>query len=223
MTVTVVIKNVAAISPIVTEKKVEISSDSSIQELLDKVDYSAADLSDYYEFSGRFNWNTSAFPYIISNGVIVYEPLFEETKIQNFLDTHHISNNTINITVGFPHTGGAGFPNIAEIWNNTWHVLEAISVLCTLSGVNIPQIIAKFGDYVLKKNRKPQIAFDIVYLRDCWNHFELAELLEMSCEEAKNLLVLLGYEYDRKRMQYMRGENVNSIKEKLKEIKIHDI
>ena len=192
MNITVVIKNIAMDFPTVTEKKVEISPDSSIQDLLDKVNSSLADLSDYYEFSGDFSWNTSSFPYKVSNGIVVDEPLFSETTIQEFFDTHAISDNTVHITVGYPQAGGPGFLDIAEIWNNTWHVLEAISVLCTLSGVNIPQIIAKFGDYVLKKNRKPQIAFDIIYSRDCWNHFELAELLEMSCEETKNLLSFFG-------------------------------
>lgn len=68
----------------------------------------------------------------------------------------------------------------------------------------------------------PNIIFDIVYSRAQWNHYDLAERLDFEPEKAKELLKLLGYTYDRKKMLYVQSEHIDEIQKQWENIPLID-
>lgn len=208
----------------VKDKKqiLEVNDNTTISELLAMVNYNFADLSEYYEFSGDYTWNTTTLPYIIKNDHVIYNVEYCNTLLTDFFNTHNITDNTIRIVVGYPQAGGPGWLTVMGIWEYAYPILNDIAVLITITGgaISLFNFLKK-----LKKKKKteiPQTIFDIVYSRKMWNHNELAVLLNISNDNAKSWLKLLGYIYDRKKQCYIQGKDVPIIKKKLKKIKIKD-
>ena len=213
---------IAADPPTEKEYIVELPDSATVQDLLDRIGSSLADLSNYYELSGAFAWNDFYLPYLETNGDILYDVPYAQAKLTDFLATHHIENGEVRIVAGYPQAGGPGFLELAQIWQQVEPILEQIELLLSL-GVTAGGIAKGLCAVLKKKKRTPHVCFDIVFSRKSWNHVELGERLELSAEEAKNLLRLCGYEYDRKRMQYIQTARSDDLKDKLKSIQIHDI
>lgn len=216
------IKNIALDESAVIEKIVEIDENATLENLICELECGWADLSEYYEFSGVLTWNTDVLPYAIVGYKIVYDVPFSETKVSDFIKTHSIKNETFYITVGYPWAGGPGFITLLEMWDNAYPVLEQIAVLLTL-GIAAKDVIKWFCHIFKKREQTPQVCFDIIFSRNQWNHFELAGLLDVPEEKAKELLKLFGYQYDRVQMQYIQGEQTLEIKQKLLSIETRDI
>ena len=56
-----------------------------------------------------------------------------------------------------------------------------------------------------------------------WNHHELASLLDIEPDRAKDLLKVFGYQYDNSKMLYTQRDDVDEIKSKLVDVKSLDI
>lgn len=216
------ITNIALYEPTVIERIVETGENTTVESLIRELECGWADLSEYYEFSGRLTWNTDVLPYAIVGDKIVYDIPFSDAKVFDFIKTHDIKNETVNITVGYPWAGGPGFITLVEMWDNAYPILEQIAVLLTL-GVATKDVIKWFCHIFKKREQAPQVCFDIIFSRKQWNHFELAGLLDVPEEKAKELLKLFGYQYDRVQMQYIQGEQTSEIKQKLLSIETRDI
>ena len=80
------------------------------------------------------------------------------------------------------------------------------------------KIVKSIGKIFEHRRKAPNTVFDIVYTRSQWNHFELAELLQLEPEYIKHLLKALGYVYDRKKMTYVQSEYIDDIHDKLNKI-----
>lgn len=223
MNVKVLIYNIALDTPQKTEHIVETNDSMTIQELLSEANSGWADLSDYYPLSGVFTWNDALLPYLFTDGKASYNVTFEDAKVKDFLSTHNISENTIRVTTGYPWAGGPGFLALVQIWENVYPFLEAIAVLVTISGFSLKDLYSYLRKHFLKKEQPPQTCFDIVFSRRYWNSSELAKLLDIEPERAKELLRLFDYHYDRTQMQYIQGECTNEIKEKLMNVEVRDI
>lgn len=223
MNVKVLVYNIAMDTPQETEHIVEVNDSMTIQELLAKAESGWADLSDYYPMSGAFTWNDPLLPYLFIDGKAVYDVAFEDAKVRDFLSTHNISNHTIRVTTGYPWAGGPGFLALVQIWKDIYPYLEAIAVLVTISGFSLKDLYFYLSNHFLKKECPPQTCFDIVFSRACWNASELARLLDIEPERAKELLRLFDYRYDRTQMQYIQGECTNEVKEKLMNVEVRDI
>lgn len=219
----VLAKNIALDTPQETEHIVEANDNMTIQELLDEANTGWADLSDYYPLSGVFAWNDAVLPYLFTDGKVSYDIAFENAKVKDFLSTHNICDNTIRVTTGYPWAGGPGFLELVQIWDNIYPYLEAIAVLVTITGVSLKELYSYLRKRFLKKEQPPQTCFDIVFSRRYWNASELAELLDIEQERAKELLKLLDYSYDRTQMQYIQGERTKEIKEQLMNAEVRDV
>lgn len=221
MKINVKIKNVLFDTSNIKEYDVLISEKATIQDLIIETGYGTADLSEYYHFSGEFSWNEAFLPYIISNNIVYYDVPYTIAKVTDFLSTHNIKDNSIQIIVGYPQAGGIGCMELAEIWAQVYPVLEQIAVILDILVASI-DTIKWFIKLFSKRKRSPQSCFDIIYSRKNWNHFELAALLNIPKDKAKELLKLLGYKYNPKLMQYVQDKDIENIKEELRKIKVID-
>ncbi|EOU2024379.1 hypothetical protein C4D21_14600, partial [Clostridium perfringens] len=57
--------------------------------------------------------------------------------------------------------------------------------------------------------------------KDKWNHYELAEYMEITPEESKNLLKGFGYKWDNSKKIYINRNNLKEILEKFSKISIY--
>lgn len=222
MEIKIQIKNIAMENPEVSECVVALPENASIQDLIDSIGWGTADLSEYYPLSGVFSWNSSYVPYLFVNGKVEYDVLFESAHIKDFIYTHNISDNTIKVVVGYPWAGGPGFLELKEIWGHVWPCIEAIAVVCTISGFSLKDLYNYLRTKFMDKGQPPHTCFDIVFSRKQWNALELAKLLDVDVDKAKDLLALCDYQYDRKQQQYMQSNHTEECKKKLTEVQVYD-
>lgn len=155
MKITVLVNNIACNNPLVTEHEIEISEDMTLQDLLDSLDCSMADVSNYFEISGVFAWNSSYCPYILTKQGIQYNLPYDKVKVFDFINTHEIRNNTLRVTTGYPQAGGPGFIEAKEIWDAVQPHLNNIAIFCTIFGVSISGIITSIRSHFEKRKYRP--------------------------------------------------------------------
>ncbi|MCL2841207.1 MAG: hypothetical protein FWE05_10600 [Defluviitaleaceae bacterium] len=206
--------------------EVEIFEETTIQQMLDSISISIADLSEYYALSGIFTFNTIALPYVVSSdGKVYWNMLYADTKVKDFLVTHNICDNTIVVKTGHIQAGGPGFIKLYEIWMSIYPIIDQF---VTVTG--LIAIVGGAGKWVhsLFKGKKekyipPQSYFDLIFSRKEWNHFELADFLEVNKDDAKQLLQVFGYQYNPSRLLYVQQKESLALREKLSKINVLDI
>ena len=196
-----------------------ITEDTTLQQLIGD----NPDLSEYYDLSRPFSFNCCFLPYIInSKGMVEWGVLFENAKVKDFLLTHKIKNHTITAKVGYPKASGPGIKDAIEIWNMIYPILNSV-VLIVVTG----SIIKNAGKWVhslfSRKSIPPHPCFDLIFSRKVWNHFELAKMLDITPDEAKDLIKLFGYKYDPAQMLFVQQPDSLVLKEKLSKIDVRDI
>ena len=223
MKLDIVIRNAALDEQAPQKKVIILDDDATIQQLLNAVGCMNADLSHYYPFSGVFTWNDPLLPYLFTDGKAIYFVPFEKAKVKDFLHTHNISDDTIHITTDYPWAGGPGFLPLEEIWESVFPILTIIATFVTISGFSLRDLFCYLQNHFLPEQQPPQTCFDIIFSRKRWNSSELAELLDLEQERAKELLKAFGYLYVPKQQQYIQGEKSEEIRRKLSDVKALDI
>jgi len=185
--------------------EVNINYDQPMNELLDFLENPSADVSKYYDLSSPYCYYKDTFPYISTKeNVLIWNSPFNETKIEDFLYTHHITDNTIIVDVGEPQAGGSGIKEIMELWQDIQALLEALAVYITII-VGVPELIKKIKVKFIKANVPPQSVLDYIFSNEELEHKQLARKLSLSEEETKLLIRGLGYEWDKSKKLYIRG------------------
>ena len=202
---------------------VTLKDDASISDLLQAAGYATADFSGYYPFSGKLCFGDPYLPYVISDRKVLYDVPFDTARVADFINTMEIADQKIEITVGMPWAGGPGLCDVVQMWESAKPVFEAVAIFCSISGISVMMIIERICNLFKKRRQKPQTIFDIVYRKQMWNHHELAALLEIEPERAKDILKLLGYQYDNSRKLYTQKDNIEDIKRELTQIQSLDI
>lgn len=223
MVIKALVTSVAKDEPCTKECTVEISEQASLQNLFDELGCGLADISDYYEFSGRFARNNFFCPFILAANGIQYNLPYTDVMLADFIHTHSIVGNEIRIVTGYPQAGGPGFVELVEIWNDIEPWLNGIAILFGIFGWNIKDVVKSIRLHFEKKKVPPHTVIDLLTTRDQWNHKELAAILEIPEKNAQNLLKAFGYKYDRNLLQYIPGAETEQLKEKLKAVQIYDI
>lgn len=201
----------------------EFNGDTTIKELFERAGEPFADLSEYYYLSRPYALNSSCFPYIInSNGKVCWDIYYEKATVLEFLYTHDIEDRVLEAKTGYTQAGGPGFLDISQIWSAIYPIIDQF-----VNVVGLISIIGSAGKWVHslcnKKEISPQSYFDFIFSRNKWNHFELAEHLDINYEDAKQLLKILGYTYDRSKMIYNKQPCSDELREKLSKINVLDI
>lgn len=206
-----------------SESTHDFDGNTTIFDLLDNDGVSLVDLSHYYKVSGDFYFEQGIFPYIIDcNGKIRWNSTYSETKVIEFLKTHKIENNYIEAKIWFPLAGGPGAMDLIDIWKLVYPVLEEFVTcygLISIAGKGYCWIKSLFKTDIVP----PHTYFDLIYSRSLWNHFELAETLDIDSAKAKEMLKVLGYEYDRKKLMFVQQPSSHVLREKISKINILDI
>lgn len=151
--------------------------------------------------------------YIIctDNKKIYWNIKFEDIKIVDYLNTFQ---ELPCIWFDPPAIGAAaGFDN-EEVWKIFIGIIEkAWTLLSVYSNVQTGVSLGKtLFNYFKKINNKSEIPFtsdtylDAIYSRKKWNAMELSEMLELDKEYTKDLLKIIGYEYNNNYKMYVLDE-----------------
>lgn len=202
---------------------VSLNEDATISELLSAIGAGTAEFPKYYPFSSRLLFGEPRLPFVISGGHILYDVPFEEAKVTDFIATMGLEDQAIDITTGIPWAGGPGFCDLGQMWESALQVLGTIAVFCSVSGYSLKDSIHWLCNLFQKRKKKPNTVFDIIYSRPMWNHHELAFLLDIEPDRAKDLLKVFGYQYDNSKKLYTQRDDVDEIKSKLVDVKSMDI
>lgn len=192
---------------------------ATINDLLREIGYGSVSFSKYYPFSDRLLFGDAYLPFVISDGRILYDVPYNRAKISDFIDTMDLRDKEIEITVGIPWAGGPGLCGLEEMWESAKSALEAAAIFCTLSGVTVASLIQWICQLFKSRSVKPHTVQDLIYSRKCWNHYELADLLEIEPQRAKDMLKVYGFIYDNSKKMYVEAENIDEVKLKFTNVK----
>lgn len=189
----------------------------TLDEILLLAGNSYLDLSYYYNLSWKYCFHQRSLPYAIrSNGEISWNVRYEDITVGEFQKTHNILDGKIQVITGIPQCGGPGIKDIADIWTSLYPILDQIA---TMFGVISGIVFAgKWIRGLFKPETPPPAIFDFILSRDRWNHSELAEIMELDKEDAKKLLKVFGFKWDKSSRQYIQGPNTKEIVKKLSEV-----
>lgn len=199
------------------EQYIEIDKNTTLAEVV-----GLADLSLYYPLSGAFSFNNQDVPYIISGKQVLWNQEYKNVKVTDFLETHNIETGILMARGGYAQAGGPGFLDLMEIWESLYPVLDQIVTAAGAVGLTLG-VWKRITTLFQKKEVPPHSCFDVIFSRKMWNHFELAELLEITPDDAKEFLRVAAYHYDRTILMYVQQPEATLVRKKILGVKIHDI
>lgn len=206
-----------------SKTKIDLDDNATISDLLSAIGGGTAEFPECYLFSSKLMFGEPYLPFVFSENRILYDVPFAEAKVSDFISTMNLSDKEVEISIGIPWAGGPGLCDLEQMWESAKLALEAIAVFCSITGITVTSIIKWFCNLFKKRKKKPQTIFDIIYSRKMWNHHELALLLDIDPNNAKEMLRLFGYRYDNRKKIYIEREDIEEIKSKLLEVKGLDI
>ena len=123
------------------------------------------------------------------------------------------ANNGLVIKVIPTHLYHGYFNAIVEFWNAIYPYLDQVGTVMGITGGTIG-----FGMWIKKRFEKkytPKQFVNKVTEKELWNAHELALTLNITDDEAKNLLKGFGYKWDRKYSLYVKTDKTVEIIEKM--------
>lgn len=191
------------------EKIIEFAyaKDSTFKDLLNTFTYRDYVLSSNLNIVVCYKY----IKYIISTDNKIYWNMkFEDIKIIDYLNTFQELPYIWLDPMGL---GSTGF-DYEEVWRIFIEVIESAWVLLGVygnfqTGMSLGKAIF---NYFKKINNKSEIPFtsdtylDAIYSRNKWNAMELSEMLELDKEYTKDLLKIIGYEYNNNHKMYVLDE-----------------
>ena len=215
MTVCIIITD--AMESTAYEKSIDVDEKTTIPDLFSKLKIYRGDLSVCYPLSGAYYRYRQTLPFLFVDSAIQYDVPYADAKVIDLVNTIAFYDKKIQVLSNYPLAGGLANPDIIALWDSVFPILNQIAVVYTISQASSDFI--KLLCSIFKKQKKtPNTIFDIVYSRTQWNHHDLAERLAVEPEKAKELLKLLGYTFDRKKMRYVQSEHIAEIREQWENI-----
>ena len=170
--------------------------------------------SSYYDKNSYILFTYDRLPYIVRNGKFEWLVSYESVTLSEFIHTHNISlNDWITIESRYPIPGASGSVPLppAEVWETAWSTIKMIapyivgSVSFLASIVTLKEWFSSFSSF--KEKNKSNVPYpnnfvDAIYKRSIWNHYELAELFNITYDDAKNWLKVLKYGWDYSKKAY---------------------
>ena len=199
------------------EKRFEVDEETKIGQL-----FTVGDLSEYYPLSGVYSLSSSSLPYVInSHNEVTWDVLYENARVVDFIRTHNIVDCTINVKIGYVQAGGPGFKELLEVWQLLYPIIDTFN---TVAGSAV--IVGSAGKWLhslfnnCKSRHAPHSQIDLLFSRERWSSAELSQRLEIDNEDAKNLLRLFRYEFDKHSMQYVQQPVSLELREKLLRVEV---
>ena len=198
-----------------SEYEVQISDETTIQDLMDITGCGLPTFPDYYPFCHYSVLDDVWIPFIInSNNELQFEVPYKNVTVKEFIGTHRINNDTIRMVTGYPQAGGIELEYWLEMWNYVYPYIEQVQVAVTV-GIGLKRVIDVIKKKFIEKKQPPQASFDIIYTSSQWDLNELASLLELEKSEAEILLKGFGFEYDSETGFYKAIKNEAEVKSAL--------
>lgn len=201
-----------------------VDNNTTLKDIFEATGQEFADVSEYYYLSRPFSFNLRCVPFIInSKGQIDWNVYFDNVKVVDFISTHHL-DNIIESKIGYPQAGGPGFLDYYTVWQSVYPIIDQFVTVIGLGAIVVNA--GKWVHSLFNKNGKneipPQSAYDVVFLRKKWNHFDLGELLNINSDEAKTLLKTCGYTYDPKIQMFVLQSISLELRENLSNVNVYD-
>jgi hypothetical protein len=190
------------------------------------------DLSRYYWYSdSSFSYTSgSHLPFVLVEGVVEWSPPFVKVKVRDFLTTHNIQNGEIHLLTGFPQAGGAGLVQIATQWDRFYPIVEQIvtgagflglvygagKMAVTTGKWLAGKIHSKKSDSLGLQNVLPGSVVALVFSCTRWSARGLSAKAKIDEADAKGLLRLFMYKWDRKVQMYVKTEESGVVLERLR-------
>ncbi|EHK2349162.1 hypothetical protein KCL53_002299 [Clostridium perfringens] len=210
--------------PVITEDIIKINNETTLEDIFKYSNQENADVSKYYKISGGYYFNRKILPYIKNkNNEVIWEPEYKNIKVLDFIFTHDIQDNTIYADTEITQAGGPELNDVSQLWNHCYPIIDQIvTVVCFY------ELSIKLSNFIkgLFKGKKieqvpPNSFIEFILSKDKWNHYELAEYMEITPEESKNLLKGFGYKWDNSKKIYINRNNLKEILEKFSKISIY--
>ena len=138
--------------------------------------------------------------------------MFKETE------TINLAQITINFgkePLGLPMTSlRISYEDFLDLWHHIYPILDQISTIISLSGSTIG-----LGTWAIRKFKSKYNACEFIMIliqNEGWSSKELSDRLNISKEEAKNLLKAFGYKWDKSYQQYRKTELTDKLISNLK-------
>lgn len=189
-----------------SEKKYEIVIDTSLCTLDKLCKY--IDLSIVYMFNSYYKYgyeimDEACIPFVIKNNIMCWNVPYSETTIKEFIHTHNIKDY-IEINTNVVAASGLG-ALLGQGWNVAIEFLEHHKAE-SIELFSIIKFLLKALVSIKSKFEQKDVGLlqviEATYLRYSWSSSELASMLEISKEEAKKLLIGLGYVWNRYNQMY---------------------
>ncbi len=198
--------------------EIEFDENTTILELFSSVEKPTSDLTRYYENSSSYLYNQQTLPYVINaEGKVEWDVLHRDAKVVDFLNTFNLSGKLIHVEYGAPQAGGIGIKELLDAWSQASVFIEETAKILGI-GFTFSQAWKVIKNLITDKNKEitPPSLFDFLNGREQWNHFELASMMEVDVENAKYLLLSLGYKWDAKVHMYKKSNETELLMEKFK-------
>lgn len=215
-----------------SEVTLSVSPDTSVSELLTLAGFPSGeiDLDRYYAIPDAYSQNGQVLPYILVEARARWEVFYGDVTIGDTVQTLCITDEPVRVNVGFPQAGGPGVADVLTLWQNFYDAIRAVDPLVGVGGAFYG--IVAFFRRVFRRRRStppeslsdvpPGAVFSLVLSKEAWNHHELADVAVITQEDAKHLLRLCGYKWDRRQRNYRRTADTERIVAALNRVDQHD-
>lgn len=189
-----------------TTRTVTITPETTIADVGTMLKLNLASYSIEYERYYRVcdpNAQERKIPFVISDGLARWDVWVQDVSVADFFTTFGITSNELHIRYGWPTAGGLGAVDIPTLWNDVYTFLSYISPVLQAGGAagaglhGLRLLVNR-----LSQKASPGSVFSLVASRPRWTAADLAQTAGLTLDDAKGLLGMCGYEYDRHMQMY---------------------
>jgi len=189
---------------------VEVDETASISDLINLLptEYlTRVEVERYYKVqNSSLGTDDFRIQFVIRDGVVVWMPSYDDTRLDDFFATFDIRDNTIFLRTGISGRGGGELHEIISHWQEILSALSSAFTMLTAPFFIRDQLRIHRGARRLAASpaaHQPAAIFSLLVSRRMWNPAELAILTQIPRQQAKELLRLCRYSYDKRSAMYV--------------------
>ena len=162
----------------------------------------------YYEACGAMMASDDYLPYLIRDGRVLWNVPYREVTVGDFAATHQtVADSGLYFEYGHPAAGG---PDWIDVWTcvTLWAPFIWEVLVHTGEAMGIFKSARSLTEWLRKKYGKernppyPMCISEFIFRRELWNHHELAALLQIEPQDAKEFLRAYGYRWEPSKQAY---------------------
>lgn len=176
-----------------------------------KVEKDLIDFPEYYDHPTQVYYFDQIIPYIEINNKVYFDVDLDKVKVVDFINTYNIKDE-IKLDYNFSAMGGGALHFSLEIIKV---LLKVCGIIADIKGTS--DFIEELNKRLLnhkgltnkgfKNNHNSFSIFNYIYSSNNWNHFVLAEKLNLNKDITKDLLKISGYSWDNSKKLFIITED----------------